>query len=203
MLHARSVTRTFGGANRTFGNVETKMRTMNFVRAALVATFLMTLFGIPCERALLSTRNDAPADRDTVLREEFLAMIKAVDAAQLELQNGRPAAFKALWSRADDITLSGGFGGKIEKGWDQVSRRLDWVGTQFSKGSHTTELIASTMSGQLGYLVQIEHLRFHVSGQAKESTRDYRVTMIFRREDKGWRIIHRQADSQVVMQAPK
>ena len=179
------------------------MTTMNLIRAAIAVTFLLTLFGLPCERALLATRTDAQADRDTVLREEFMAMKKAVDAAQLELQNGRPAAFKALWSHADDIALSGGFGGKIEKGWDQVSRRLDWVGTQFSKGSHTTELIASTMSGELGYLVKIEHLRFHVPGQAKESTRDCRVTMVFRRDDKGWRIVRRQADSQVVMQAPK
>ena len=72
------------------------MTTLNFIRAAIAATFLLTLFGLPSEMALHATTNDAQTDRDTVLREEFLAMIKAVDAAQLELQNGRPAAFKAL-----------------------------------------------------------------------------------------------------------
>ena len=65
--------------------------------------------------------------------DDFQAMLARVDAAQLELQNGRAAAFKGLWSRADDVTLSGGFGGKIERGWDAVGRRLDWVGTQFSE----------------------------------------------------------------------
>ena len=54
----------------------------------------------------------APAD--------FAAFLATVDAAQLELQNGRPAAFKALWSQADDVTLSGGFGGTIEKGWPAI-----------------------------------------------------------------------------------
>src|SRR5688500_4527698 len=71
--------------------------------------------------------------------ERFQAMLATVDAAQVELQNGKPDAFKALWSRRDDITLSGGFGGTIEKGWDAIGRRLDWVGTQFSKGSNTIE----------------------------------------------------------------
>ncbi len=126
-----------------------------------------------------------------------------MDAAQVELQNGKPAAFKALWSHAGDITLSGGFGGTIEKGWEQISRRLDWVGTQFSDGSNTIERLVAIESGALGYVVQIEHFRFRVPGQAEESKRDYRVTMMFRREAEGWRIVHRQADSQMVKQPPQ
>jgi ketosteroid isomerase-like protein len=91
--------------------------------------------------------------------------------------------------------VPGGFGGTIEKGWEQISRRLDWVGAQFSKGTNTIERIVAKANGGLAYVVQIEHIRFHVPGQEKESTRDYRVTMLFRHESDGWRIIHRQADS--------
>lgn len=131
---------------------------------------------------------------------DFEAMLARVDAAQVELQNGRAAAFKSLWSRRDDTTLSGGFGGKIEKGWDAISQRLDWVGTQFSNGTHAHERVASSVSGDLGYVVQIERIRFQVPGQAEQSTRDYRVTMIFRREPGGWRIIHRHADASLVRQ---
>lgn len=144
----------------------------------------------------------ANAETDTE-DKDFRSALAAIDAAQLELQNGKPAAFKALWSHADDITLSGGFGGTIEKGWDQISRRLDWVGTQFSNGTNTIERVSAKTSGDLGYVVQIEHIKFKVPGQETESTRDYRVTMLFRREAEGWRIIHRQADSQMVKQAPK
>lgn len=134
---------------------------------------------------------------------EFQAMLAKMDAAQLELQNGRAEAFKALWSHADDVTLSGGFGGSVEKGWEQVSRRLDWVGAQFSNGTNTHERVVANVSGDLGYIVQMEHLRFRVPGQEKETMRDYRVTMIFRREPAGWRIVHRQADSQTTKQAPR
>ncbi len=136
-------------------------------------------------------------------QSEFEKFLVKVDAAQLELQNGKAVAFKSVWSQADDITLSGGFGGTIEKGWKNVGERLDWVGKQFSNGTNTIERLVANTSGELGYVVQLERIRFKVPGQQMDTTRDYRVTMIFRREAAGWRIIHRQADSQMVKQAPK
>lgn len=136
-------------------------------------------------------------------RNEFATFLSTLDAAQLELQNGKAEAFKSLWSQSDDITLSGGFGGTIEKGWDAVSKRLDWVGKSFSKGRNSIERIVTTQAGKLGYAVQLEHISFVVPETGKTATRDYRVTMIFRREKNGWRIIHRQADSQMTKQAPQ
>ena len=173
------------------------LRQMNTLKYALITIATLMLLG---PREVYSADAGKP---ETEPSQEFQTMLAKVDAAQLELQNGQPAAFKALWSHADDITLSGGFGGTVEKGWESISRRLDWVGAQFSKGTHTHERIVAKANGDLGYVVQIEHIRFHVPGQAKESTRDYRVTMIFRREAEGWRIVHRQADSQMTKQAPQ
>ncbi len=167
------------------------------VSAEVMVTASLLAFALPCVAEPKATERQAPVNR------EFHAALGKVDAAQRELQNGRPEAFKALWSRADDITLSGGFGGTIEKGWEQVSRRLDWVGKQFSNGTNTIERIVARANGDLGYVVQIERLRFQVPGQATESTRDYRVTMLFRREAEGWRIVHRQADSQMTKVAPQ
>ena len=133
-------------------------------------------------------------------REAFQAMLARADAAQRELQNGRPAAYKALWSHADDVTLSGGFGGAIEQGWELISRRLNWVATQFTQGSTSIERLVVHASGDLACVVQIEHIRFLAPGHVEESVRDYRVTMVFRREASGWRIVHRQADSHMLKQ---
>ena len=47
----------------------------------------------------------------------FDETLAQVEAAQVELVRGRPAAFKALWSNRDDMTLTGELGGAIEKGW--------------------------------------------------------------------------------------
>jgi len=162
----------------------------------MVTAWLMA-FAFPCVAAPIA------AERQALVNKGFHAALVKVDAAQRELQNGRPEAFKALWSQAEDVTLSGGFGGAIEKGWEQVGRRLDWVGKQFSNGTNTIERIVAKANGDLGYVVQIERLRFQVPGQANESTRDYRVTMLFRREAAGWRIVHRQADSQMMKVAPQ
>jgi ketosteroid isomerase-like protein len=136
-------------------------------------------------------------------QNDFESFLTNLDAAQLELQNGKAQPFKSLWSTADDITLSGGFGGTIEKGWDAISKRLDWVGQQFSNGTNKIERLVSVSHGNLGYVVQLEHIRFNVPGQSTESTKDYRVTMIFRKEKGSWRIVHRQADSNMTKQAPK
>ena len=135
--------------------------------------------------------------------KEFEMFLTKLDAAQLELQNGKAEAFKSFWSQSDDITLSGGFGGTVEKGWKAVSERLDWVGKQFANGTHKTDRVVTNTGSKFGYVVQMEHIRFIVPESRAEATRDYRVTMIFRREKTGWRIVHRQADSNNVKQAQK
>ncbi len=182
---------------------ETRMRKIVSASVAIMVTGWLTAFGVPCYAIPLPLESQDQAGQEPVVGKEFQAMMAKVDTAQLELQNGRVEAFKALWSHADDVTLSGGFGGAIEKGWRNVSKRLDWVGGQFSKGTNTIERIVVNANSDLAYVVQIEHIRFHVPGQAKESARDYRVTMVFRRESEGWRIVHRHADSQMMKQAPK
>ena len=130
----------------------------------------------------------------------FLAKL---DAAQVELQNGKAEAFKSIWSQSDDVTLSGGFGGTIEKGWPAISKRLDWVGANFSKGKNSIQRLVANQDGKLGYVVQLEHITLTVPDTGKTAARDYRVTMIFRLEKDGWRLVHRQADSQMTKQAPQ
>ena len=169
-------------------------------RPSIFATFSVIIF-VVCFHPALQARASGP--NDAKLTDGFKAMLKAVDDAQAELLNGRAAAYKALWSHTDDITLSGGLGGTIERGWEQISRRLDWVGTQFSDGTNKIERVVATENCDLGYVVQQEHLGFRVPGHAEISTRDYRVTMVFRRESDGWKLVHRQADSQMTKQPTK
>lgn len=179
------------------------MRIIRSTSTTIIAAIWLLTFGFHCHGAPLVAESQAMPGKQMTDEQEFLAALTAVDAAQRELQRGNAAAFKALWSHSDDITLSGGFGGTVEKGWAQISQRLDWVGAQFSNGANTIERLVTHSDGKLGYVVQIEHLRFQVPGQAKESTRDYRVTMLFLHEPEGWRIIHRHADSQMTKQAPQ
>ncbi len=127
----------------------------------------------------------------------FDAVLRAVEAAQVELVNGRPAAFKALWSHGDEVTLSGGLGGAIAKGWMQVSARLDWVATQYVEGSRTHEEVSRCVGQDLAYVVLRETIAFKSPADGRTMVQELRVTQIFRREAGQWRILHRHADSQL------
>jgi ketosteroid isomerase-like protein len=48
------------------------------------------------------------------------------------------------------------------------------------------------------YIVQTEQIRFRVPGRTEHSILELRATMVFRRGPDGWRIVHRQADSQKI-----
>lgn len=125
-------------------------------------------------------------------------VLRQVEAAQVDLVRGRPEALKRLWSRGDDVTLVGGLGGEIARGWEAVGRRLDWVSTQYSEGSRAHEEVSRVVGRDLALVVQRETIRFRPPGEDQELTQDLRVTMVFRREDGIWRIVHRHADSQTL-----
>jgi hypothetical protein len=144
---------------------------------------------------MLVMQNDRRTD------PEWTAFIAKLETAEHEFAEGRPAAFKALWSHGDEVSLCGGFGG-VESGWDNVGARLDWASSQISEGTRSREEIRSTVGADFAYIVQTEEIRFRVPGRAEQSTLDFRVTMVFRRDSDGWRIVHRHADSQMGTRTP-
>ena len=142
------------------------------------------------------SKSDALAD------SEWTDFIAKLEAAEHDFAQGCPAAFKSLWSHSDDVSNCGAFGG-VESGWNNVAARLDWASSQFYEGTRTREEISSGVGADFAYIVQTEHIRFRVPGRTEPSTLDLRVTMVFRREANGWRIVHRQADSQRSAQLPR
>ena len=129
----------------------------------------------------------------------FDAVLADVEAAQVQLVNGQSSPFKALWSHAEDVTLSGGLGGAIVKGWAQVSERLDWVATQYVDGARTHQEVARLVGQDLAYVVLRETIKFKSPADGRAMVQELRVTQVFRREAGRWRIVHRHADAQVGM----
>ena len=139
--------------------------------------------------------DDQPRD------SEWMTFMAKLQAAEQEFVQGQPAAFKQLWSRANDVTLCGGFGG-IASGWQNVAARLDWASSKYSNGSRTSEEIRSVVGNDFAYVVQNEVISFRMPGRLEESRQELRATMVFRHEVAGWRILHRHADSQTGIQPP-
>jgi ketosteroid isomerase-like protein len=165
------------------------------MRDILTAAIVLLLGGAS------QTGAQVPTAADDSRAARVSAFLGEIEAAQVQLVNGRPEAFKALWSHHDDVTLSGGLGGAIAKGWKQVSERLDWVATQYVDGTREHHEVTRFVGQDLGYVVLRETIRFKSPSNNAPVIQELRVTEVFRREDGHWRIVHRHADSQVVKQA--
>ena len=107
---------------------------------------------------------------------------------------GDPNVQKPLWSRRDDVTLANPLGPPA-KGFDAVCQVMDSAAAQISEGDgYTFDTIAWVETADLAYEVGIERNRAKLGDAAEKVPYSLRVTTVFRREDDGWKIVHRHAD---------
>ena len=130
----------------------------------------------------------------------WAAFIDDLEAAEVQFAQGSAAAFKALWSHGDDVSIYGAFGGVVS-GWKQVETRLDWASSQYAEGSRGRKEIARFVGVDVAYIVQTEWIRARIAKSTGPSVQELRVTMVFRREGGDWRIVHRHADPLLRTQA--
>ena len=107
------------------------------------------------------------------------------------LHNGDAGPRKAVWSHTDPVTLFGA--ARSGSGWDELRQLFDWLESPFSNGTYEYEVLAAGASGDLGYIVGIEHSSVSIGG-AKPEAYELRVTTICRRENSEWKVVHRHAD---------
>jgi ketosteroid isomerase-like protein len=144
---------------------------------------------------------DSSLDRQSIAR--WHAFLEEVDAAQEKFARGHPEDFKALWSHGSDVTLIGGLGGEVELGWDKVAKRLDWASSNYAAGNRSNEVFSGAVTIDFAYIVRKEIIEAQIAGRPETSRQELRVTMVFRREDGRWRILHRHADPQTASWPPR
>lgn len=109
--------------------------------------------------------------------------------------HGDPGVQKPLWSRRDDVTLANPLGPPA-KGFDAVCQIMDSAASQISEGDgYTFDTIAWVETADLAYEVGIQRNRAMLGNAAEKVPITLRVTTVFRREDDGWKIVHRHADT--------
>jgi ketosteroid isomerase-like protein len=124
--------------------------------------------------------------------ETFLAsVLPRLTEADTALHNGDAGPRKAVWSHNDPVTLFGA--ARSASGWGELRQVFDWLESQFSNGTFEYEVLAAGASGDLGYIVGIEHTSASVGG-ADAEVYELRVTTICRRENGEWKVVHRHAD---------
>ncbi|WP_159961836.1 YybH family protein [Blastococcus haudaquaticus] len=127
-------------------------------------------------------------DADEFLAEVLHLMVDEV----VGVHDGDPTARMALWSHVEPVTL---FGAEMtRRGWGQLEPAFRWLaGTFTGSGSCEYEVLSAGSSGDLGYVVAIEH---SVASRRGAPARKYalRVTTLFRREGGEWKVVHRHGD---------
>jgi ketosteroid isomerase-like protein len=124
--------------------------------------------------------------------DDFLrSVLPSITNADTALHNGDARPRFSTWSHRDPVTL---FGAVMNKsGWGEIGPAFEWLATRFSDGTYECEVIAAGASGDLGYIVGIEHSTASIAGAPPEAY-ELRVTQIFRREEGQWKVVHRHAD---------
>ena len=140
-------------------------------------------------KIISSVPSSSDADRanlDAVLGEYH----RALDA----FFNGNSSRVKSLYSRGDDATLANPFG-PARRGWGEVEETMDRATASYRDGRALGfDEVSRLVTLELAYLVEVEHYEAKVGGSAEATGVSLRCTTIFRREESGWKIVHRHAD---------
>lgn len=116
-------------------------------------------------------------------------ILDALSETDVALHNGDARPRKQLWSHEAPVTLFGAV--ETGNGWTEIGKIFDWLASRFSncQSSHQ-EIIAAETSGDLAYVVAIEHTTVSMGG-APPAAYKLRVTTILRREGGQWKVVHR------------
>jgi ketosteroid isomerase-like protein len=111
-----------------------------------------------------------------------------------ELMRGNAGPLKKVYSQRDDASLANPFG-PIARGWGEVAKGLDNAATYFHNGSAGSfGRVAAFACSDLAYIVESEDLRARLGAGEEVTPFTLRVTTVLRREDSGWKVVHRHAD---------
>jgi ketosteroid isomerase-like protein len=127
--------------------------------------------------------------------------VDSLDAVVEESHRALDAFFKGdanpvkpLLSHRDDVTLANPFG-PPRRGWTEVEETLEQAAANYRDGGVVGfEEVSKYVTPDLAYVVEIEHYQAKVGGSDEITPVSLRCTTIFRREDGGWKIVHRHAD---------
>jgi ketosteroid isomerase-like protein len=135
----------------------------------------------------------ALADVDQLIEQYHLALD--------EFLKGNPQPAMELWSQREDISLANPYGPPV-RGWDKVTEVVEHAASLRRDGKTISfETVAKLVTPELAYVVEIEQAEAKVDDMEEISPYALRVTMIFRREDGEWKVVHRHADPITTVQS--
>ena len=126
-------------------------------------------------------------------RDDFLTWVNTrLYEAELALHNGDAGPRRALWSRTEPVSVHGAWHNAF--GQLELDELFETLATSLSDcTSHSFELQAFDVVGDMAYTVGLEHTSCSVDGVPRTYT--LRATQVYRREDGEWKVVHRHGDT--------
>jgi ketosteroid isomerase-like protein len=133
---------------------------------------------------------------DRVTESDLDELVELVREATSAFIGGDMRRYFALVNHAEDFTLMSPTGGDTEHGSEVSDAQITEMERFFKRGEATLEVEQTYASGDLAVLVVVER-QHGLIGDYPEQDWSLRVTLVFRREDSVWRLVHRHADALV------
>jgi ketosteroid isomerase-like protein len=125
---------------------------------------------------------------------DFDQVVEESHRAWGEFVRGDAEPAKKLFSQKDDVTIANPFG-PVQRGRENVAATMERAATLYRDGEVIAfERMAEQTTPDLGYIVEVERYRARIGGRPDITPVTLRVTSVLRREDDGWKIVHRHAD---------
>jgi ketosteroid isomerase-like protein len=111
-----------------------------------------------------------------------------------DFMKGNPEPVKELFSHKEDVTLANPLGPPAH-GWDEVGATIEHAASHFRDGRLVgVEIVEKHVTSEFAYTLWLEHAEGKVGGREDVAPSTLRVTMIYRPEEEGWKVVHRHAD---------
>jgi ketosteroid isomerase-like protein len=133
---------------------------------------------------------------------DFDQVVEQSHAAVDEFVRGNSKPLEQLYSRRDDVTLGNPFGPFV-RGIEEVATTMERAASYYRDGEAIGfDLVAKEVTPNLAFTVEVERVSSKIGGSEDETLVSLRVMSIFRKEDDGWKLLHRHADPITTPRAP-
>jgi len=130
----------------------------------------------------------------TTTTSDFQQFMKRRTEIALAYVNGDAGPLDDIATRREPAHFFGPNGGHAD-GVEAVGRDYRDGAAHFQAGGDSrVEVLQAQDSGDLAYWVGLQHAHVRVKGKPDPVLMDLRVTEIYRREEGGWKLVHRHAD---------
>ena len=133
---------------------------------------------------------------DRVTDADLDELVERVAEATTAFIRGDMRRYLALIEHSDDYPLMAPTGGETRHGFEMSDERLTEMERFFKTGDGTLEVVQTYASGDLAVIVAVERQHGEVGDHPAQDW-SLRVTLVFRRDGSGWRLVHRHADALV------